>query len=122
MALRHHVLEHLLELGGVELVHALVLAGDDDVDAVGLVAHVLVDPLELHLELLGGEPDGAENAEATRIADGGHHVATVGEGEDRELDAKVVAKVGVHEGQSLLIGAEGVKRTGIDLTPLTKSE
>ena len=32
---------------------ALVLAGDHDVDAVGLVADVLVDPLELDLELLG---------------------------------------------------------------------
>ena len=32
-------------------VHALVLVGDDDVDAVGMVADVLVDPLELDLEL-----------------------------------------------------------------------
>ena len=33
-------------------VHALVLVGDDDVDAVGVVADVLVDPVELDLELL----------------------------------------------------------------------
>ena len=51
------------------LAHALVLAGDDDVDAVGLVADVLVDPLELDLELLGGEADGAEHAEAAGLAD-----------------------------------------------------
>ena len=35
------------------LAHALVLAGNDDVDAVRLVAHVFVDPLELDLELFG---------------------------------------------------------------------
>ena len=43
----------------VELAHALVLAGDDDVDAVGVVAHVLVEPDQLDLELLGAEADGA---------------------------------------------------------------
>jgi WS/DGAT/MGAT family acyltransferase len=53
--LRDH-LRALLELLRVELAHALVLAGDDDVDAVGLVADVLVDPVELDLELLGLKP------------------------------------------------------------------
>ena len=43
--LRHHRPQHVAELLRVQLVHALVLAGDDDVDAVGLVADVLVDPL-----------------------------------------------------------------------------
>ncbi len=51
--LGHHVAQRLGQLLRVHLAHALVLAGDDDVDAVGLVADVLVDPLELDLELLG---------------------------------------------------------------------
>ena len=91
--LRDHVLEHLGEvLGGHVGVHALVLVGDDDVDAVGVVADVLVDPVELDLELLGAEPDGAEHAEAAGLADGDDDVAAVGEGEDRELDAELVAE------------------------------
>ena len=77
-------------------VHALVLVGDDDVDAVGVVADVLVDPVELDLELLGREADGAEHAEAAGLADRDDDVAAVGEGEDRELDAEVVADGGVH--------------------------
>ena len=86
---------------GSSSLHALVLAGDHDVDAVGLVADVLVDPVELDLELLGREADGAEHAEAAGLADGGDDVAAVGEGEDRELDAELVAEGGVHVGQSL---------------------
>ena len=86
--------QHLRELvAGHVGVHALVLAGDDDVDAVGLVADVLVDPLQLDLELLGGEADGAEHAEAAGLGDGDDDVTAVGEGEDRELDAEVVAEV-----------------------------
>ena len=87
----------LLERAGVEvLALALVLAGDHDVDAVGLVADVVVDPLELDLELLGAEADGAEHAEAAGLADGDDDVAAVGEGEDRELDAESLAKLGLH--------------------------
>jgi hypothetical protein len=93
---RDHLAQLLLELLRVHLAHALVLPGDHEVDAVGLVADVLVDPLELDLELLGREADGAEHAEAARLRDGGHDVAAVGEGEDRELDAQAVAEIGVH--------------------------
>jgi hypothetical protein len=97
MLLRDHVREHLAQLvGGQVGVHALVLVGDDDVDAVGVVADVLVDPVEFYLELLGGEADGAEHAESTRLADGDDHVAAVCEGEDRELDAELIAEGGVH--------------------------
>ena len=95
--LRHHVGQHLRQLvGGQVRVHALVLVGDDDVDAVGVVADVLVDPVQLDLELLGREADGAEHAEAAGLADGDDDVAAVGEGEDRELDAELVAEGGVH--------------------------
>jgi hypothetical protein len=93
---RDHLLQLGLELRGIHLAHALVLAGDHDVDAVGLVADVLIDPLELDLELLRREADGAEHAEAPRLRDGGDHVAAVGEGEDRELDAEPVAERGLH--------------------------
>ena len=79
-------------------VHALVLVGDHDVDAVGVVADVLVDPLQLDLELLGREADGAEHAEAAGLAHRDHDVTAVGEGEDRELDAEVVADGRVHAG------------------------
>ena len=68
MGLRNHVLEHLGELFGRHVgVHALVLVGDDDVDAVGMVADVLVDPVQLDLELFGREANGAEHSEATGL-------------------------------------------------------
>ena len=52
--------------------------------------------LQLDLELLGAEPDGAEHAEAAGLAHGDDDVAAVGEGEDRELDAEVVTDRGAH--------------------------
>ena len=57
--------------------------------------------LELDLELVGGEADGAEHADASGVGDGGDHVAAVGEGEDGELDAQLVADLGVHDGAYL---------------------
>lgn len=57
MLLRNHLLEHLGEfLAGQVGVHALVLVRDHDVDAIGMVADVLVDPGALDLELLGVKP------------------------------------------------------------------
>lgn len=62
--LGHHLAQRLGQLlRGQVRVHALVLVGDDDVDAVGVVADVLVDPVELDLELLRREADGPEHAE-----------------------------------------------------------
>ena len=63
----------------------------DDVDAVGLAVDVLVDPVQLDLELLGREGERAEHAEAAGLAHRGDDVAAVAEGEDRELDAELVA-------------------------------
>ncbi len=112
---RHQATDLGLELVGVHLVHALVLGRDHDVDAVGLVAHVLVDPGQLHLELLGSEADGAEHPDPSGVGDRGDHVAAVGEGEDRELDAERVADLSVHggllsvwwgTGSSAMIGAQ----------------
>ena len=63
--------------------------GHDNVDAVGLAVDVLVDPGELDLELVGGEGEGAEDAEAAGLGDGGDDVAAVGEGEDGEFDVQI---------------------------------
>ena len=69
-----------------------------------MVADVLVDPVELDLELLGGEADGAEHAETAGLADRHHHVTAVREGEDRELDVEVVADGRMHTDS---LGARG---------------
>jgi len=90
--------QHLLELLGVDLAHALVLAGDDDIDAVRPVTHVVVDPLALDLELVGREPDGSQHAQSAGTADGRNDVAAVAEGEDRELDPETVTQIGTHGG------------------------
>jgi hypothetical protein len=95
--LRNHLPQHVAQLVCGEIcVHALVLIRDDDVDAVGVIADVLVDPVQLYLELLGTEADGTQDAEATRFGHGHHDVATVGEGEDREFDAELVTDWGAH--------------------------
>jgi len=72
------------------------LDGDDDVDAVGLAVDMLVDPLQLQLQLVGRERQGAQDTHASRAADGGGHVSAMGEGEDRELDAEHLAEPVLH--------------------------
>ena len=110
--LRNHRLEHLGELIGRHVrVHALVLIGDDDVDAIGVVTDVLVDPVQLDFELFGGESDGAQHAEATGLAHRDDDVPAVGEGENRELDAELVADRGVHD-FSLGDGKRGRRMAG----------
>ena len=93
---RHEPADLLLQLVGVHLVHPLVLGRDDDVDAVGLLPDVLVDPRQLDLELFGVEPDGAEHPDPARVGDRCDHVSAVGEGEDREFDAELATDLGVH--------------------------
>ena len=66
------------------------------VDAVRHPVHVLVDPVQLDLELLGAEADRAEHAEAARLAHRRDDVAAVGEGEDRVLDPEHVTELGAH--------------------------
>ena len=44
------------------------------------------------------KPDRTEHAEAAGLAHGDHDVTAVGEGEDRELDAELVAEGSVHSG------------------------
>jgi hypothetical protein len=96
--------EHLGELLPRHVrVHTLVLVRDHDVDAVRVVPDVLVDPVQLDLQLLGREADRAEHAEAACLADGDDDVAAVGEGEDRELDAEVVAHPVYYPVQGMLL-------------------
>jgi len=94
-------LEVLLELVGVGGPHPLVLARDDDVHAVGAVADVLVDPVELGLELFGGETHRSQDAKTTGLAYRDHDVTTVGEGEDRKLDSELAGQIGLHSVRSL---------------------
>ena len=95
--LRHHRLQHLRQLvGGQTRVHALVLVRDHDVDAIRVVADVLIDPVEFDLELFRREADGAQHAETAGLAHRDDDVAAVREGEDRELDAEFVAEDRVH--------------------------
>src|SRR5262249_25354092 len=90
----------LLELPGVDLAHAFVLARDDDVDPVRPVADVLVDPAAFDLELIGRKPDRSEHPQAAGAADGRDHVATVAEREDGKRDAQARADLGAHGGYS----------------------
>jgi len=107
------VLDELLVLGWdqaadvVERVPALlvarVLGGDDQVDAVGPVAHLLLDPGEVDLELLGGVSHGPQHPEAAGLRHGGDDVAAVREGEDRELDVEQVGHGGAHGAPGLAV-------------------
>ena len=89
---------------GVGAVHVDRLLRHHGVDAVRHCRHVLVDPVELDLELLGAEADRAEHAETSGLAHRGDDVAAVREGEDRVLDPEQVAQGGSHL-QSLLFAS-----------------
>ena len=92
MLLRHHRLKRLGELlRGEVRVHPLVLVGDDDVDAVGVVTDVVVDPVELDFKLLGREAHRPQHPETAGLAHRDDDVPAVGEGEDRKFDLEVVA-------------------------------
>ena len=57
---------------------------------------MFVDPIELGLELFGGEPDGAQHPKAAGLADSDHHVTTVGESEYRKLESQSASQFGLH--------------------------
>ncbi len=97
MLLRDHRPQRLGELIRRQLgVHALVLVRDHDVDPVGVVADVFIDPVELDLQLLRREPNCSEHTKTTSFADGDHHIAAVSEGKNRKLDTELVANGSVH--------------------------
>ena len=81
---------------------ALAVAGvpgrDDQVDPVGAVADLVFDPVQVHLEGLVAMAYSPEDAQAAGSGDGGHHIAAVAEGQDRELDTEHVGDRGLHLG------------------------
>ncbi|MEZ5169065.1 MAG: hypothetical protein R2695_22205 [Acidimicrobiales bacterium] len=106
MSLGDHLLELPGELVEIHLARAVVLRREHDVDAVRLVADVLVDPLELHPELLDAEPDRAEHSEPTGLAHRDHDVTAVRERVDRDLDAKPFGQFVLH-GRTVRPGPTG---------------
>ena len=78
------------ELLRVLLPLALVLARDDGVDSIGPIADSLIDPLQLDLQLPGREAHCPEHAKATGLAHLDDDIATVREGEDRDIDSKEI--------------------------------
>jgi hypothetical protein len=52
---------------------------------------MLVDPAQLHVEVVGVVAARPEHPEAAGVGDGGHHVPAVAEGQERELDPEQVA-------------------------------
>ena len=72
--------------GQTAVVGALVLRGDDHVDAIGAVADLVLDPLEVDLERPGGVPYRTEYAQPSGLGDRGDHVAAMAEGKDRHVD------------------------------------
>src|SRR5215207_1718235 len=59
------------------LVGAHVLLGEQEVDSVWASLHLLLDPRQIDLELLGCVCDCAEDPEAAGVRDGGDDVAAV---------------------------------------------
>ncbi len=94
--LADHLLELTLEHVGIDTFGQLHLGRHHEVDAVGLAVDVLLDPLQLDLELVGREVEGAEDAHTTRPADGGDDVAAVTEGEDRKFEAQITGELCTH--------------------------
>jgi hypothetical protein len=61
---------------------------------------LLVDPVQVGLELLGGVRDRAQHAEASRAGDRGDHVTAVREGEDRILHLEHLGSRRLHQHSS----------------------
>lgn len=99
---------------GQVLAFAFEFGGHEDVDAVGLALHLLVDPAQLLIELLRGVGGTPEYAETARIRHGGHDVAAVAEGEQRKVDAVLLANGSLHVAAPLLnklIRGPGTRRS-----------
>src|SRR5436190_607845 len=82
--------------GEPALVGTDVLLRQQEVDAERRTPRLLPDPGQVVVELVGRVGDGAEHAEASDPADGGHDVAAVAEGEDGEFDPEEVLDAGAH--------------------------
>jgi hypothetical protein len=92
--------QQLPRLLGIDpaLLDADILGRQQQIDTVRLAAGPLLDPGQLGFQPLRAVCDGAEDAEPTRIGDGGDHVSAVAERTDRELDAEHLGDSGSHAG------------------------
>src|SRR5690606_14599515 len=90
-------------LGGNVLGDATGVLRYQDVHAVGPAIGVCLDPVELDLQLLGGEAAAAQNAETAVAADRRNHVATMAEGEQRKLTADHFTEFVLHDAQYLRV-------------------
>ena len=91
-----HQLLQVLDRRLVTAALADVLRRHHDVDAIGLAADVIVDPVELDLELLRREGERPEHTEASGTAHGSDDVTTMREGEQRDVDVELVADGRAH--------------------------
>src|SRR4051794_6168318 len=69
---------------------ALELGRDNEINAVGLSADMLVDPRQLLVQPLRRERRRAKYSEPACVGDLSHHVPAVAEGEEREIDTKLL--------------------------------
>ena len=97
VAARNRRADQGLKLLRVLLLLSLVPVGDDDIDPIWLVSHVLVDPVELDLQLIGVKTHGAEHAETTAVGNRCHYVPAVGEREHRKVDTQFLRQCCLHE-------------------------
>ena len=100
MLLRDRRLQHFHQFFRAGFVHALVLLRDGGIYAVDMIADMLIYPVQFFLELLRRKAYRTEYADASRLADGDHHITAMGKGEDRHVDAQFFAKFGLHIGIS----------------------
>ena len=84
--LRHQLLRGALDVRG----------GEQEVDAERLVADALADPVDVVADLLRRQRVDAVHADAAGVRHRGDHVSGVGEADERNLAAVLVAKAGLH--------------------------
>jgi hypothetical protein len=96
VGLGDHVLDLRQQLGRVRPADVRRFGRHDRVDAVGLPVHVLVDPGQLDLQLVGAEADRPQHPEPASAAHRRDDVPAVAEGEDRVLDPQLVADRRAH--------------------------
>ena len=77
-------------------VRARVLCWHDEVDAVGLVPYLVFDPLEVDFQARRRMPNCAEHTQSASLAYLGHHVATVAERKDRDIDPEHLGDIVLH--------------------------
>ena len=98
-----------------------VLGRHDQVDSVGAVADLVLDPVEVDLELSLRVGHRAEHAHPAGLRHRGHDVAAVAEGEDRHIDAEHVGDRGLHVQQSHVARAGFLVRVSVHAIPCSTS-